>query len=271
MGDPGERAKRWATSVVVTGLLMAASCTTLLGIDKDYHRDAPGGGAGGACIAPEGSICVKTCSSAEDARCDGYACVRGECLTRCDTDVDCTSKGYCDGTSCTPKKNLREPCGDDSECVGGICENQICCTGRCDLCQDCDVATGACANVAADVEDRETCASPRLCDGKGSCQQVAGDPCGGNVTCRAPLHCVDGYCCVGDCASPCSTCRVAGAEGTCSPIAINDVDDNPVCGGATDPTHACNGAGACALARNQPCTKAIECASGECSGTGTCK
>jgi hypothetical protein len=267
MGEHGAWAKRWATAgVVITGLLTAASCTTLLGIDKDYYRESPG--AGGGCIAPEGSICVKTCSSSENGRCDGYACIQGACLTRCAGDADCASDAYCEGTSCLPRQKLGVACSDDKQCLGSICENQICCTERCGNCKDCDMATGGCKYVGADQEDGETCIAPRACDGKGNCLQAAGDTCSGNLGCRAPFPCVDGFCCDTNCSGPCSSCKITGAEGVCSPVALNDIDEGPVpCGGTLDTKHACNGAGVCALVRNQPCTKAIDCVSGDCSGT----
>jgi hypothetical protein len=262
-------AERWATAgVAVMGLLTAASCTALLGIDKDYHKDAIDEGGGGGCIASEGHVCLKTCSGAVDPGCGGFACDRGVCLTRCEGAADCIGGAYCEATICVGKKELGASCDGDPQCKNGLCENGVCCAARCGTCQDCD-ATGTCKNIDAEENDSDSCAAPRACDGLGRCLQVAGDPCILSDNCRAPLQCSDGLCCDKDCNSACLSCNVMGAQGTCTPLGVNEIDDKPVCGGLMDSKRACNGAGACALVKGQPCTMNSQCVSGNCSGTPT--
>jgi len=44
----------------------------------------------------------------------------------CVADADCTEDQYCDGYSCEDKRPPAEPCGEDEECLTGLCEDGIC-------------------------------------------------------------------------------------------------------------------------------------------------
>jgi hypothetical protein len=235
---------RWAA---VMGVAATASCTTILGINKDYHAD-------------------KECTTTADPRCGAYACADGECLTICDSDADCIANAICIAATCTPTEQLGASCQADIECTSGICEDQVCCWSRCGTCQACEPGTGACENIALNTSDPLTCPSPHVCDLNGACLGAPGRPCGSAFECQPTLSCIDGVCCSSACTEICHSCKLQGLEGTCSPLQANAIDDTPVCGGAMDMVHACNGSGSCALINGQPCVQGSDCVSGNCAG-----
>ena len=104
-------------------------------------------------------------------------------------------------------------------------------------------------------------------------------PAGGGQRCDvgpqcATGHCVDGVCCDEACSSPCVTCALAGAEGTCSP-AMPGTDPHHGCGAGGPCDSVCDAASACVSRVGKACapttcaeagTKAIEGAM--CSAVG---
>jgi len=44
----------------------------------------------------------------------------------CDSDSDCSDGKYCDGGECKPKKEPKEECEGDGECLSGLCTGGIC-------------------------------------------------------------------------------------------------------------------------------------------------
>jgi hypothetical protein len=73
------------------------------------------------------------------------------------------------------------------------------------------------------------------------------DRCGLGTDCQSN-NCIDGRCCDNALCSGCSSCDVAGEEGTCSPVPAG-TDEHGVCTGACD-THSCDGNGHCAVEPN---------------------
>jgi len=106
-----------------------------------------------------------------------------------------------------------------------------------------------------------------------------GSSCAADTACDS-RHCVDGFCCDSDCAEPCHSCKLLGAQGTCSAIgegqdAEGDCPQEPPesCGR----TGKCSAANTCALyADGQPCAAAACGASSQssarsCDGAGVCR
>lgn len=85
-------------------------------------------------------------------------------------------------------------------------------------------------------------------------------------------YCADGVCCDGACTGTCEACSAAkkgsGASGTCGPIKDGTSPDaecaGPTCAaGSYEPSHVCNGAGACRA------TSSVSCGTYGCNGAGT--
>jgi len=85
----------------------------------------------------------------------------------------------------------------------------------------------------------------------GSCTNLSpnGVACAGNGTCLSG-HCTDGVCCGSASCGSCSSCAIAGKEGTCTPVAAGAADPAAVCvamaASSCGTTGTCDGAGACA-------------------------
>jgi hypothetical protein len=106
-----------------------------------------------------------------------------------------------------------------------------------------------------------------------------GRPCAEAGQCGSGI-CADGVCCASDCSGACQSCKVEGAEGTCTPVPAGQDPDNecaedPVTGCQRD--GACNGSGGCRLypagVECQPgrCEGATEYGARTCDGMGTCR
>ena len=77
--------------------------------------------------------------------------------------------------------------------------------------------------------------------------------------------CVEGVCChVAACTAACTSCNVAGSEGTCVPAAPGSEVSGSCAAGM-----ACDGSGTCKSKNGQPCAAAVDCASGFCAD-GVC-
>ncbi len=98
----------------------------------------------GTCKVPQGQACdpaksdcitghcacsTSDCSSSVccDTDCGGNLCKveSGVCATGC-TDSDCAPGYYCSASTCTPKKEDGEACGDALECKSGYCGSEGC-------------------------------------------------------------------------------------------------------------------------------------------------
>jgi hypothetical protein len=230
----------------------------------------------GTCTAaPKGSGGRVGCGA---ALCDGTS---HTCATSCTSDADCSSTGYCNGTTCVSTLSVSATCARDRMCASGSCRDGVCCGSACNgACQACSVAKGAtkdgtCTNLPATTEPAAclgykcsgtsgacatscttdaSCAAGNYCDGA-FCQPARklGDTCTRTSQCATGATCADGVCCNAACSGTCEACAAdhkesGDASGTCGPAKSG-----------TDPGDKC------------PATAASTCGTtGVCGKTGTC-
>jgi hypothetical protein len=106
-----------------------------------------------------------------------------------------------------------------------------------------------------------------------------GGTCASSAEC-ATGFCADGVCCNTACSSPCVSCVLAGAVGTCLPAQVGSPDPHALCGdqGAASCGRdgVCDGIGGCELYPAQTLCARPSCSgntlvvSGTCDGAGVC-
>lgn len=124
----------------------------------------------------------------------------------------------------------------------------------------------ACVDVPYGQQEVFSCSQLfKVCNGKGQCLSDYGGYCASDSDC-ANGNCGGDTCC--NIPFPCQECE--GGDGNFS--AYTPAGQNGV--GCRAATNACDGYGACKLAKGQPCTAGFACASGVCTladgGSGTC-
>ncbi len=140
----------------------------------------------------------------------GQACVGHRCVTECTAD-DCMSPAPCHsdddcegGATCVrggcvqgSRGTTGDPCGDDLECMSGVCHADGYCTstcgadGRCGGAFECTEASGTCTSEGGVLGDR--CERGRECS-SGLC--LLGTPEGTCTrACARALPCPDGFRC----------------------------------------------------------------------------
>lgn len=164
---------------------------------------------------------------------------------------------YMRGNTCSPN-------GPSNACNTGWCTDGVCCEVQsCGTCQRCDDGTangsGTCTTVM-NAEDPNSCSGANACDAAGVCKKKNGQTCVAGSECLSG-NCIDGYCCVDTCTTPCRSC--ANVSGTCTTV-VSSVDDN-FCNGV----NTCDASGVCKKKTGQTCAGPNECASGFCAD-GTC-
>jgi len=88
-------------------------------------------------------------------------------------------------------------------------------------------------------------------------------------------NCVEGVCCDKACAGTCTSCKVTGKVGTCSPVPKGSPDPRGGCTGDPGCVSGCNGAGACDFAKVDTACGTPTCTGAQqteysCNGTGQC-
>jgi hypothetical protein len=191
--------------------------------------------------------------------CNGYVCWGGNCLTACDSDVQCADNRWCWGDMCVSDLPIGWKCTRPSQCISGNCVDGRCCDKSCvKECEACDEARhgvvgddGYCHVIAngkdPDIECGSNCcigndAFPR-CDTSGACNsifQCGNTPQPWGTTC--PAEC--SYClnmssrpeCVIDCFNRSGTCRdqeVTCPDGFDCTVLCQDTTQN------NEPSNAC--------------------------------
>jgi len=194
----------------------------------------------------------------------------------------------CGGQTCNGTSEIYNPtsgisCSSAASCISGHCVDGICCQTACTTpCMRCQAVNGVgtCSGFILankpDTNSSPACTSTKACDGKGACKLALAQKCSTNGQCASGL-CADGVCCDTACTDTCKACNLAGKAGTCSFVAVEGTDAS-----AASPClapKACDGNGACKLARAEKCAGLIECATGHCADgrccdegcLGTCK
>lgn len=193
----------------------------------------------------DGVCCATTCFGPCN-RCD-TAGMEGQCV---DLPAGSNPNNACSGTEvCDGDGGCAEPdgkgCGNDGDCVSGNCEQGVCCATACTAdCKSCNVAgsEGTCSNVPAGQDPGNDCPGATICDGAGMCMKAPiGAMCAAAAECTSDF-CVDGRCCNEVCDGTCEACNLAGALGTCTPVADGQ-DPDGECPG----TQVCDGAGMCKM------------------------
>ena len=246
----------------------------------------------GACIpkAGNGSVC------ANGNQCNSNNCIDGVCCDQpCDTAcLSCNQAGkngtctaitlaqdnnpanICNGSNacnaagaCKTINGLG--CAVNADCVSGVCSDGVCCAGACSgTCKSCNVpgSQGSCVNIPSGQTDDEatvTCNAGNVCNGAGVCKVANGQACPGDPSTCLNGVCADGVCCQSTCTGTCMACNLPTKEGQCLNLPTDATDNAPVCGGAGDANHICDGSGACLLVDGQACLINANCAHHNCS------
>ncbi|MEM6957834.1 MAG: Dickkopf N-terminal cysteine-rich domain-containing protein [Myxococcota bacterium] len=212
----------------------------------------------------------------------------------------CIGDNACDPGTGVCRAEDGEPCSSASQCLSGSCVDNVCCVDDCDTsCRACrgDLTGGAdgeCRPLAAagtDTVPTNLCVGAVGCPGGAGCSCEAGSglclngngvACSSNGECLSN-RCVDGFCCNAACGESCDACNVAGAEGTCTPVAAGtrgtpSCPDSLLCGGAVTCPMSCGSddglcdtgfycdSGSCLPKLNNgfACARDAECSSDEC-------
>jgi hypothetical protein len=245
----------------------------------------------GACIpkAANGTVC------ANGNQCNSGNCVDSYCCdTACDTAcLSCNQGGklgicspivlaqdnnpanICNGNNacnavgaCKTINGLA--CNVNADCVTGFCTDGVCCASSCNgQCKACNVPMnlGSCVDIpSGQTDDNATavCNGTNVCNGGGLCKLANGQVCTGTPSDCVNGTCADGVCCQNACTGPCMSCNLPTKEGQCLNLGLDATDDAPVCGGAMDATHLCDGSGACLLITGQACANSTQCAHHNC-------
>jgi hypothetical protein len=225
------------------------------------------------------------CRSAGTASCGDYQCKGAACGTTCVADGDCIASAYCSSGSCTPKKANGASCTATDQCTSGFCADGVCCDKACNgACEACTTAKkgsgadGVCANVAADTDPKDMCATDPgypasckadgMCDGGGACRIYAksGVSCGA-TSCIAAT--VSGKSCNGGgtCDSTPKSCGLYACDAGGAACKTACTVDGDCTGGSF-----CNKTGACEAkkANGASCAATNECSSAFCVDSVCC-
>lgn len=199
----------------------------------------------GACDEPE--VCAE--SSAEcptdAARAEGTPCGAAPALA-------CDAQDVCEGSVgasaiCVARYAEAGVVCSVAACTDGVETSAATCSGDAAECDG--AAPRPCAPyLCGATQCLTTCASGADCDGTSQCVGGAcvgrlelGDACVADGQCVSGA-CVDGHCCSSRCDGQCEACDIAGAEGTCGPIAGAPHGTRAACGGdGSECSGACDG------------------------------
>jgi hypothetical protein len=145
-------------------LSTTAACTTVLGIDGDYHESATL-----SCPMdkpPEGGDCPEACSGG----CEGASCL-----------IDCNFFRSCHGEPlvCPEGFDCVVSCGGRESCEGAsiLCPAAHACQVSCSGNMGCQDATIACGGGSCSLAcDGNSCSGATLTCGVGHCQASCADP-----------------------------------------------------------------------------------------------
>jgi hypothetical protein len=116
----------------------------------------------GICVVPSARDCPT-------GMCTGTIC-EGAC-----TDTSCASGEFCSPTTlmCAPLVVAGGACSLGTNCVSGICTDNVCCESACDgTCERCG-STGVCTRVTSGADPDRECPGDEVCDGAGMCRMPA--------------------------------------------------------------------------------------------------
>jgi hypothetical protein len=243
------------------------------------------------CFSPSFDSGKLRCSEVGDECPPGFFCNSGLCYSNSERDAaapgqDQGGLGDDDGgatgdLAAAMTLAIGQPCTDGTQCVGGICADNVCCDKKCDgLCVSCSAAgsVGTCTPVlrgsaspvghpSCTSDDKTTCQHDGTCDGAGGCALwPAATVCKGS-SCNSGNQMV----------TPTSTCDGKGMCVTpstiaCSPYVCQDATQCwPSCSAAAQcaSTFACNNSSCGLKSQGSTCAADGECGSGHCAD-GVC-
>ncbi|MDI3291309.1 MopE-related protein [Polyangium sp. 15x6] len=238
-GDVCATNEECSTGYCVDNVCCNTACN---GVCQACTTAKKGGGTNGFC----GPVADNTdpdsdCDLQEASTCQNTGvCVGGNCAkyaagTQCQT-ATCTGPNTenqadtCDGLGACVPKNEKD-CSPYA-CVSNGCKSSC-------------VTDGECANG-------NFCETPQ-CQPK----RQAGANCTAANQCLSG-SCVDGVCCLTNCAGTCLACNIPGSLGTCTAITANQDPANECNPGS------CDGGGQCQKSNGASCSNNAQCVSGNC-------
>jgi hypothetical protein len=248
------------------------------------------------CFSPSFDSGKLRCSEVGSECPPGFGCTDGICYKNSERDAAAPGQdqggGGGDGDGGTSggdmaqfmSLGLGQSCADGSQCVSGICADNVCCDKSCDgICVSCSAAgsVGTCTPVlrgtaspvghpSCTSDDKSTCMHDGTCDGAGGCALwAAATPCKGS-SCNSTNQLV----------TPTSTCDGKGSCVTptaiaCSPYLCQDTTQCwPSCSTAMSATQcaatfSCNNSSCGQKSAGSTCGGDVECQSGHCAD-GVC-
>jgi MYXO-CTERM domain-containing protein len=243
--------------------------------------------ADGICCATACSGLCEACTAAKQGSGSDGTC--GPVKAATDPDAECgqmgtgvcSADGTCDGTGVCQVPTAGKACAPaaciDTETLGAAatCGSAGDCTPAPTNCVPfrCDAATATCKSTCATDAD---CATGAHCKGGKCARSPNGTACTAATDCTSVV-CTDGLCCDVACSGQCEACDVAGAEGTCTPVADAPHGKRLACGGSDPCTGRCNGLArmACVYPANTTCGTTTTCTDGNettdrCNNLGAC-
>ena len=199
---------------------------------------------------------AQDCAPYQPVYCSGAVQQVGPvCGAACDGDGDCQDGFHCDGT-CQPDVGDGFSCDENSDCVGGHCQNGYCC------------ASGDCCGVAADCPAAWRAAPS--CDDAATCQGHRVDATCESARCASTAQIPDDSAC--DAAVVANECglyvavRCAGAASQTAPVCPQACASDSDC----DPAAHCDDVCVADLGAGAGCDEASDCASGHCQNGYCC-
>lgn len=248
---------RWSVlGISLASVIFAGACGQILGYEEAYKQRDPIAGTGGN--GAGGKVSAET----PELDCNPPLPIPGNCKA-----FVCNDKGEAieinddtdpqdDGDSCTidtcqmgqphtEKAQAGSPCGSGGKQTCGANGKCSCAVESDCVFLDAPCKKGTCGPdgcVATPIDAGKPCGDNMACDDKGTCKAANGTACVTGDNC-ASNHCVEGVCCDSVCGdgstTDCQSCKVAGAVGTCKPIAAGEPCRKPA--GLCDVAEVCNG------------------------------
>ena len=277
------------------------------------HALPPGFGLGGprASLLPNGAACMLSNACSSNFCVDGFCCEsacdgqcaacniqgsEGKCLARAGAPLGQRTACHTDGSPCggaCDGKNPaacaypdgKTPCGQPS-CAAGVGTLAALCDGN-GTCQppvkvNCEpyvCAKTACFSDVSGCQTDAECAADAYCTPDERCAVAldVGMACDKDSGCKSGF-CADGFCCGTRCGEQCSSCGVAGSEGTCKPIKGVPHGTRDACAGTGACLGVCDGAnmaacaypGAATMCAEALCEFNVATVAAQCDGKGGC-
>lgn len=248
----------------------ATTCTADSECQTGYHCD-------GTCLAnlANGQACDEQTDCVSLHCQNGFCCGFGDC---CSGASNCPVASYSEVAVCaTPSScqgTRRDPACVNSECRKSdpIADDSACAAST--LSDDCGFFPAVFCNGGSNQSDpacATTCSSDAQCDANAHCEgntcladKANGSVCSANSWCTSG-NCVDGVCCNTACTGTCYSCKLAGFQGTCSPVGLGQ-DPDGECGGLSCAGYYYGWSGSNCLRRTD-----VDAATATCDGAGACR